>query len=184
MQRTINVEISNYTIYMIINKDKTIRYIGMTSKPLEERFKKHRYACAAGKGGVLYPYFRAHGVENFEIIMIEQLTGVTKREAEARETFFMTQVVCINERRSYVDEEEQREQIVKKQSERYHANRDRLLEQKREYREANRERLNEQQRVRGAEHIQCICGSTFRCDSKSAHLRTQIHQQRMQEQQS
>ncbi|RHY12319.1 hypothetical protein DYB25_001082 [Aphanomyces astaci] len=161
---------------MIINKDKTIRYIGVTSKPIEERLAQHKRAAQNGSGKCsIHKHMRLHGVDEFEIVAIETLVGVTKREAEARETFFMTQVACINERRSFVDEEEQREQKRENMREYNQANR----EQMRERYQANREQRLEYAR----ERVTCECGAEYSRANKSKHLKTRHHQRYLQEQQ-
>jgi group I intron endonuclease len=58
-------------IYLITNKVNGKRYVGQTSKTIEERFKKHIYDSFNGKRQqALHHAIRKYGSENFEIKIV------------------------------------------------------------------------------------------------------------------
>lgn len=65
-----------YSLYCIRNKITEQKYIGITSLNPEERWKKHQYACRTEKKKNDCPKFynsiRKYGVENFELLILEQ----------------------------------------------------------------------------------------------------------------
>lgn len=65
-----------YSLYCIKNKITNQKYIGITSLSPKERWKKHQYACKTEKKKNDCPRFynsiRKYGVENFELIILEQ----------------------------------------------------------------------------------------------------------------
>lgn len=65
-----------YTLYSIKNKITEQVYIGITSIPPEQRWKRHQYACFSEKKKNDCPKFynsmRKYGIDNFELSIIEQ----------------------------------------------------------------------------------------------------------------
>jgi hypothetical protein len=108
------------------------------------------------------------GIVNFHVELIETLEDVTREELRMREQFHIRNTVCINEKRAFVTEDEQRDQIRDYKREYYQSNRERDREQKRKYYQLNRDRLNEQ--------FECPCGSRFTRSGRSHHIKTRKHQ--------
>lgn len=75
-------------IYKITNLKTGKIYVGQTSLLIEERLANHKRK--AGKiNRYLYDSMNFHGVENFIVELIEQ---TTKKEADARETFWIAEL--------------------------------------------------------------------------------------------
>ncbi len=61
-------------IYKITNKANGKIYVGKTTKSIEARFCRHKYNYADGVT-YLYKSMRKHGIENFEISILEEVTS-------------------------------------------------------------------------------------------------------------
>lgn len=199
MPQIVTLELINAIIYKIENKAKTVCYIGCTTQPLQRRWASHKYDALSGRGGcAIHKHMRAHNIEDFEITVIEVLEGVTRREMHTRETFWITQVVCVNEKRSYVSEDEKREQGREYNRDYYQANRERLMEKDHEYKQANREMLkekahayyqanreaiNEKAREKAKTRLMCQCGIEYSYSHKSRHIKSQLHKDWIYDQQ-
>lgn len=61
-----------YKLYKIVNKINNHTYIGMTKQTLEKRFSQHKN-CVNNlkKKTILYDAMRSYGINNFEILLIE-----------------------------------------------------------------------------------------------------------------
>ena len=66
-------------IYQITNNINGKKYIGKTTKSVEERYRKHLYNHKEGNTH-LYNAMRKHGVENFSIEIIEHTQNLDERE--------------------------------------------------------------------------------------------------------
>lgn len=62
-------------IYLITNKTNGKRYVGMTRKPIEERFRKHKY-CAAEPKTHLHRAMSKHGFDAFELSLLEEVLDI------------------------------------------------------------------------------------------------------------
>lgn len=74
-------------IYKIENKIDGKFYIGKTSKTLEERFRKHLYNHLDGQT-YLYKAMRKHGIENFDISLVEEVT----EDLDSREKYWIAEL--------------------------------------------------------------------------------------------
>jgi group I intron endonuclease len=74
-------------IYKIENKIDGKFYIGKTSKTLEERFRKHLYNHLDGQT-YLYKAMRKHGIENFDISLVEEVT----EDLDLREKYWIAEL--------------------------------------------------------------------------------------------
>ena len=70
-------------IYKITNIITEDAYIGKTEKSIQERFQKHIYNSKNGKTH-LYKAFRKYGIDNFHIVMLEE---VLPNQLDERECF-------------------------------------------------------------------------------------------------
>jgi len=71
-----------YSVYEITNKINGKKYIGITSKTIEERFQEHLSRARCGqRGNRLYVAMRKYGCENFTVEMVIQVSD----ENEVRE---------------------------------------------------------------------------------------------------
>jgi group I intron endonuclease len=58
-------------VYLILCKINNKRYVGITAKTVQKRFKRHLRDAANGCQNALHRAIRAHGVENFECQSLE-----------------------------------------------------------------------------------------------------------------
>jgi group I intron endonuclease len=62
-----------------------VRYIGMTTKSLEQRAKEHKKAARLGKKYPVYDWIRRHGSDSIEVFAIEEAKG----NLEDREVYWI-----------------------------------------------------------------------------------------------
>lgn len=75
-------KMSKGTIYgMYVSDSKNIRYIGMTTQTIEDRFKGHKKAAKSGRKYPVYDWMRKHSIENIKTIELEYCEdNLEKRE--------------------------------------------------------------------------------------------------------
>lgn len=78
-------------IYQILNKITGKSYVGKSKDHLN-RFKDHKQAAADKCNRRLYDSMNHHGIENFELILLEDLGDVFRQEASDKETFWITKL--------------------------------------------------------------------------------------------
>lgn len=79
------MKLDKYSLYLIINKINNKKYIGQTKRKLRSRFVGHISKAKQGSTSVLHCAMRKYGIENFEIILLEQtndLNSCNIREIE------------------------------------------------------------------------------------------------------
>ena len=64
-------------VYKIIHNQSNIVYVGSTFNRLSDRFRQHKSDYIRWKnnkqaGVAIYPYFKTHGIENFQIVLIKE----------------------------------------------------------------------------------------------------------------
>ena len=164
---TINYK--NGKIYKIepLNGEEGDIYIGSTTKQyLSQRMTAHRKDYNKWKQGknnkvTSYDLFEKYGINNCQIILLENCPCDSKDQLHARESHYIRTLKCANKvipgRTSKQWEED---------------NKDKRAEQKKQYREANKEQVLEQRKQKTT----CECGSVHRRQDKSKHLKTKKHQ--------
>jgi len=75
-------------IYQILNKVTNKSYVGK-SKDYKKRFKNHLKCAGKKVNRRLYDSINKHGKENFELILLEDLGDVTRKEANTKETYWI-----------------------------------------------------------------------------------------------
>jgi group I intron endonuclease len=75
-------------IYQILNKKTGKSYVGK-SKDYMHRFEKHKKAAKAKVNRRLYDSMNHHGIDSFELLLLEELCNVTRQEANIRETYWI-----------------------------------------------------------------------------------------------
>lgn len=78
-------------IYQILNKITGKSYVGK-SKDYQNRFLNHKKAARNKCNRRLYDSMNHHGIENFELILLEELGNVTRQEASDKETFWVAKL--------------------------------------------------------------------------------------------
>lgn len=80
---------TKHVIYILshINFPNIIRYVGLTSKGVETRFKGHWKTARSGRKLPVYNWMRKHGVENISYRVVEEVDS--REELEKRERFWI-----------------------------------------------------------------------------------------------
>ena len=180
-------------IYKIIHVDPDIdlSYVGHTTN-FVQREKNHKYNCE--HYGKYYTYANDNNVygvirnnggwKNFKMVFVEKWPCETKREALAREQYWIdilkpnmnTHMAQRSKQQYLKDNKEHRDNYLK---EWYKANKSKMIEYQKEYgpeyRHNNKDKIQERQ----SRPFKCDCGATVRWDYKTAHCKTQIHIKRL-----
>lgn len=75
-----------YNVYKIINSVNDKVYVGRTTRSIERRWKEHMQSLANGDNRHLYCAMRKHGVDKFEIRLIEKCSSF--EEMVEKEAFY------------------------------------------------------------------------------------------------
>ena len=169
-------------IYRIVDIGFNQCYIGSTVEGLSQRMARHRTKYKSWKEGKIrmttaYLLFDMYGIDNCKIVLIENYPCNSRKELEARETYYQERMECINQRFANRSPEQY-----------YQDNQERLKEYKKVYCQNNPEKVKEQ----GKKYYQkkkelslpteCICGSTYRYNGKIRHEKSKKHQKYLQTQ--
>ena len=202
-----------YKIEPISEHDPHEIYIGSTTKEkLCQRMAYHRGDYKMYKKGnrgkiMAFDLFDKYGIENCQIILIEECKCNSKDELIARESFYIRNSECINkfipdrtkkermqqERYKVKNAEYQKTDKRKEYLKNYiESNKDNMKEKRKIYREQNKEKLNDQNIKRYHENkeeinkqraikIECECGCTIRKADISKHRESLKHVELMKE---
>jgi hypothetical protein len=159
-------------------------YVGSTAKEyLSQRFQQHKNDYKKWKETKLkkitsFDIFEEYGVENCNIVLIEEYPCTSKDSKNAREGHYIKTLNCVNKR----IEGRTREQYIIDNKESiqqyYQKNKERIQEYSKEYRENNKEQIKEKKK----EIITCECGCKFQLTSKERHERSERHIKKIEEQ--
>ncbi len=97
----INNKYQNGKIYKICDINETEIYIGSTTQPLYKRLSKHKgnYKCFLNEKSdfvTSFKLFEKYGLENCQIILIENYPCKSKEELNAREAYHIRLNKCVN----------------------------------------------------------------------------------------
>jgi len=190
------IDYSKALIYKIEHLEKPeLCYVGSTTN-LVKRKSKHKEHCNDENCNTkIYVMIRENGGwESFKMVVIKEYPCNTKIELEIEEEKCRKELQAnLNNNRCHRTEEERKE-YEKQYSKEYHQeNKDKISEQKKDYYKNNKEIIAEKskeryqnnkeeikelskERYQKGEKMTCPCGSTFRCDKKTEHYKTQKHQ--------
>src|SRR5690348_11182527 len=98
-------------IYKIIHNQSDIVYVGSTQNILRQRWQCHKsgykkFLMDNKNEKSLYPYFNEHGIDNFKIILIEEVEVEDYKERLIKEQEWIDKLTCINKIRAYRTPEE------------------------------------------------------------------------------
>jgi hypothetical protein len=148
------IDYSKTKIYKIESHLGDKIYIGSTTKDyLSQRFQQHKYTFKYWKNGkgskiTSFDIFDEYGLENCQIVLIEEYPCTSKDAKNAREGHFIKLLDCVNKN------------IVGRTVKEYHEdNRDKRIEQmkqydllhkedKKKYYKANKEKISERSKER------------------------------------
>ena len=186
-------------IYKIVDNTSDKVYIGSTClKYLSQRLQKHLQNYRRYERG-LERYVTSYSIlknNDYDIILIENVNCETIDQLRARERYHIENTPnCVNRNipsRTCKEWHEQmynenKESILEERKQYYKDNKEKVLERVKIYQDNNKEKKKEQNRERylkNKEQIaeqrkenicECECGSTYRMNGKSNHLRTKKH---------
>jgi hypothetical protein len=172
-------------VYAIVNNDESIRYVGSTTKTLNQRFSTHksnykRWIDGKGRCCMIYHAIREHGIDSFHIEMLEEIEFNDKCELLQLENKYISELECVNKHSAFTGIKSDTEQEYKKLY--YEANQEKIKEKQKQYREANRDKIREKMKQylvanRDAinEKFDCECGGRYTHRHIAKHLRTKKH---------
>ena len=181
MTKTI-IDYSKTQIYKIINYDcPELVYVGSTTN-FTKRKQQHKAATVNSNSPKykrkLYVSIRDNsGWDNWKMIVICDYPCNNKREAEQKEDRYMMELKAnMNMRRAFQTRkqyrEENKDKIHDKKKQYYEDNKENIKENRRQYYEDNIDKIRENK----SKIYTCECGSSFRQDHKSQHIKTIKHQ--------
>ena len=206
---TIDNRYSHSKIYKLIDNATGMFYIGSTAmKRLDHRYNSHRDNSINDKkkARYLYQYFTHDKFINREIkiIQLAEINVKNKRELEKIENDYIqkeiSNVLCLNTNKSFLSPEDKIIRNFKYQEKYREQNKEILKEKAKERRELNhdyylqydRDRLKNQERreynIRKCKEFRsniykCVCGSSFKMDSKTKHFKSNKHLEYIEQQQ-
>lgn len=142
-----------YQIQPIIEHDEGDIYIGSTTKNLNTRFTLHksnfkRYIENKYRNTSSFYIFEKYGIENCEIVLLEEFNCETRCELFAKEKEYILNNKCVNKFIPTRTEEEYKKYQAEyyKEHKEYRAeyrerNKDAILNYQAEYREQNKEKI-------------------------------------------
>jgi adenylate kinase family enzyme len=175
-----------YKIQPIMEHDENDIYIGSTTKNyLSQRMDSHRhcYKCwKKGKGRkvMCFELFEKYGLENCQILLIENVHANTKDELISREGYYIRKFKCLNKvipdrtKSEYNKEynKDNKDKIKLYCSEYRKNNKEIIKENRHKYYVDNKEIINKK--------IFCDCGGHYTLRHKAEHCKTFKHQSRME----
>ncbi len=164
------VNYQNGKIYKICDANEEMVYIGSTTKKyLSQRMDEHRSKYKAWKNGktnnvTVYNIFEKYGVDNCNILLIENCTCNSRDELNAREGYYIRLHKCINKCVAGRTSQEYGKQYHEK-------NKEKKSTYAREYRKKNRQSIRKRQLTKHA----CCCGSEYTQTNKIRHMKSKKH---------
>lgn len=141
-------------IYELVDKRNMERfYIGSTCGTLSNRFSKHRYDCKGNPDREVYKKMNEIGVDNVDIVLIEEYPCESKEQLHQREGYWIRldfESVTNNQiaGRTNKDYRKEKAVIIKiKKKEHYENNKDKILEKQKDYYNENKEVILEKQKT-------------------------------------
>jgi hypothetical protein len=192
------VNYNKSSIYKLCCKDVNIKeeYIGSTTR-FERRKAEHKSLSKnLNNNFYVYQFIRENGgIENWDMIQIEEVNVNNKRELETRERYWIETLKAVlnnnipsrthleskkiykeNNReviaeKQKIYKENNREVIAEKCAKYYENNREAILEKTKIYYENNKEIILEKKK----EKVKCDCGSDISQSSFTRHLKSKKH---------
>jgi hypothetical protein len=185
-----------YKIVVNNTEDEYRPYIGSTTKEyLSQRFVQHKSKYKKSKivSNILvssFKLFDKYGIENCEIVLIENYPCATKDELRARERYWFDNIENCNINRPAIFESDKNEMNIQKYKralelhpEFYKQRYQRQLCLHLDYNEKRYARklelhpnFNKEQDAKIKQNkYTCECGIHIRCDSKSKHIKSKKH---------
>jgi len=196
-------------LYYIYCKTTEKRYVGSSIDKEEGRWRNHKYDCfKKNKKGeyrnncTLYKHMREFGIENFELIKIEDWPCDNRKQLEMKETYWQVQYDTVKNGlnefyairlKAYPEEIEKVKKLMKKNIKyklkktvyqlrnkeiRNKLRRDNYENRKNYFQQKQKEKYKknkEKYLEKAKEKKQCICGIEYTIYHKSRHEKSQRH---------
>ena len=174
----------NGVIYKITNTVNNEVYVGSTTTDLEVRMIKHK--CDAKKRPELskcYTFMNEHGIENFDIEIVEEYPCEGKQQLEKREGEIIKEIGTLNQRiagRTNQEYKQEFENHLRECARKYKKqwkidNREHHLHKDREYKKTYREKYHDQIREKARAKVECECGGAYTLSHKAEHMNSKKH---------
>lgn len=171
---------NNGKVYMIkpkVEHEPHEVYIGSTTNEyLSQRFVWHRgdykqFKAGKGKNISVYALFDKYGINNCEIILLENVNANSKDELRARERYYFDNIKNINNCRPFITKNERLESLRQYCHQYYDNYKDTILKRQQQYYINNKDNIE----LRVSRKVVCICGCCVRRDSIYKHQKSKIH---------
>ena len=171
-----------YKIEPIVDHEENEIYVGSTTKKLLcQRMVHHKSGYKSFKEGrsgkyTVYDLFDKYGVENCQILLLENYKAENLDDLLKREGYYIKQLKCVNKmtprqtRKEYYDSN--KEQISDYHKIHYEKNKEAKLEYQKNYNLNNLDAIKEKKKLK----FTCECGSECRIADKARHFRSKTHQ--------
>jgi len=185
------VNYSKAIVYKLCCKDPEITdiYVGSTCDKYTRK-NQHKSNCTNSNSkeynNYVYQFIREHGnCTNWDMLPIEVYPCENKTELIIRERYWFEKLgATLNSiypqrdiKDTHKDYRERNKTKISKQKREYtQKNKDKVRKWSATSYDKNKEKIRERQNKNGAVKTICECGSSFRRDNKSQHLRTIKHQ--------
>ena len=140
---------SKAKMYKLVCNDTGMVYYGSTIQTLKRRLIRHKSNCKHDRSCSSKQIIKN---DNYEMILIENYPCNSKKEAEAREGFYIRNNECINknipgrtEKEWYINN---RAKILERCKEYKIINKDKIVKHNKEYKIINKDKINEKRRER------------------------------------
>jgi len=180
-----NGKYENGKIYRIVCNTSSKYYIGSTIKTIKERLSSHKqdFKMYLNDKNSYTSSFDILENNNYIIELVEEYPCSNNTELRQREDIYikkyMNDEFCVNKNRSYITDEERRENM-KKYNKKYNKiykkeynkkNQDKIRERRKKNDKKNQDKIRERRKQR----YTCLCGLNIRrCDIRR-HLKSKIH---------
>lgn len=209
------VNYTNGKIYLIrptIDHEEEDEYIGSTTYTLDKRFGGHQSGCARWKNGeaklcTSYLLFEKYGMDNCEIILLEDYPCTCVEELRERETYYYNTRKCINKiaplrtkdeirlyKQQYAQDhkehiqqykkdyyKENKDEIQQKYHEFYFKNRNTILEYNKQYRDENREHVSQLRKLSYKKNREVILAKQKEYASKNKERKSEYDRKRREQ---
>ena len=157
-----------YKIEPICDFNEGEIYIGSTTKSnLSQRMENHRKNYMYHKNKYLSSFilFDKYGIDNCEIILLENVNANDYNELVTREAYYIKTLKCIN-----------KVIPLRTRKEYYEDHRETFIMKEKEYREANKEKITARRKEYCKRKYNCECGTVCNLNTRSSHFKTLKHQ--------
>ena len=170
-------------VYCVECEDTGGKYIGSTTRKLNERMREHKNDIKkydkGNKNGKCTVYdIIKNG--NYKSYILEEVEYEVVKDLHKKELEYIEKTDCVNIMRPTLSRMEymiryrngeKREELLQKSKDYYEENKEKKLQRQKDYNEENKEKIKEHK----SKVIECECGRKYQICSKARHLKTAYH---------